>query len=98
MPQRSAGIGDNVIFVGKLREVGRGRREMGLGFEQTSKASRVELDDSPTHRIVANSSERDFKVVVAEDGISGLYEKGLDELKKIGVVVKTAEEIIAEFT
>jgi nicotinamidase-related amidase len=46
---------------------------------------------------IYEASERDFKVVVAEDGISGLYEKGLDELKKIGVVVKTSEEIVAEF-
>lgn len=36
-----------MAFVGKLLEVGRGSGKMGLGFEQTSKASRMELGNSP---------------------------------------------------
>jgi nicotinamidase-related amidase len=34
---------------------------------------------------IYEASERDFRVVLAEDAISGLYEKGREELESIGV-------------
>ncbi|MGD0031193.1 cysteine hydrolase [Paenibacillus illinoisensis] len=43
---------------------------------------------------IYEASERDFKVVMANDAISGLYEKGVVEMKNIGVTVVTSSEII----
>ncbi|WP_239616777.1 cysteine hydrolase family protein [Cohnella mopanensis] len=42
------------------------------------------------------ASERDFKVVMVEDAISGVYGKGLDEMKNIGVEVYKTEQFIQE--
>lgn len=39
------------------------------------------------------ASERDFRIVLAVDAMSGLYEKGIQELKNIGVTVTKTEDI-----
>jgi nicotinamidase-related amidase len=41
------------------------------------------------------ASERDFRVVMVRDGVSGLYERGIEEIRNIGVAVMTAEEVMA---
>jgi nicotinamidase-related amidase len=38
---------------------------------------------------IYEASERDFRIVLVEDAISGLYDRGRDEMKNIGVVVMT---------
>jgi nicotinamidase-related amidase len=38
---------------------------------------------------IYEASERDFRIVLVEDAISGLYNRGRDEMKNIGVVVMT---------
>jgi nicotinamidase-related amidase len=43
---------------------------------------------------IYEASERDFRVVLAEDAISGLYEKGREELESIGVRVMATAEIV----
>lgn len=43
---------------------------------------------------IYEASERDFKVVMADDAISGLYEKGIAEMNNIGVSVVSSSEII----
>lgn len=40
------------------------------------------------------ASERDFRVVMSADAISGVYEKGLQEMQNIGVSVLSSDEII----
>lgn len=47
---------------------------------------------------IYEASERDFRVVVARDAISGLYGRGEDELRGIGVRVIDSEEIVAALT
>ncbi|MUT66479.1 cysteine hydrolase family protein [Paenibacillus sp. NEAU-GSW1] len=42
---------------------------------------------------IYEASERDFRTVLAEDAISGLYEKGLTEMRNIGVSVMKAADI-----
>lgn len=42
---------------------------------------------------IYEASERDFKVVVVEDAISGLYPKGKQEMRNIGVQVSKAEAV-----
>ena len=42
---------------------------------------------------IYDASSRDFRLVVAEDAISGLYDKGLQELRGIGMVPMTAAAI-----
>ncbi len=42
---------------------------------------------------IYEASERDFRIVLAEDAVSGLYERGRSELIGIGVAMKAAEEI-----
>lgn len=46
---------------------------------------------------IYQASERDFKVVMIEDAISGVYDKGIREMKNIGVKVTSTEELIREF-
>jgi hypothetical protein len=41
------------------------------------------------------ASERDFRVVLATDAISGLYERGQKELSAIGVRLMSSETITA---
>jgi nicotinamidase-related amidase len=45
---------------------------------------------------IYEASERDFRVVLAQDAISGLYAKGCSELTNIGVAVLPTSEIIRE--
>jgi nicotinamidase-related amidase len=45
---------------------------------------------------IYEASERDFRVVLAQDAISGLYAKGCGELTNIGVAVLPTSEIIRE--
>lgn len=40
------------------------------------------------------ASERDFRVVMAADAMSQVYERGVREMKNIGVHVCTADEVI----
>ena len=42
---------------------------------------------------IYEASERDFQIVLVEDAISGLYDRGRDELKNIGVVMMTANRL-----
>lgn len=42
---------------------------------------------------IYEASERDFRLVVAEDAISGLYDRGREELRNIGVRLMPSEEI-----
>jgi nicotinamidase-related amidase len=44
---------------------------------------------------IYEASERDFRVVLARDAISGLYERGEHELTGIGVAVLDSSEIVA---
>jgi nicotinamidase-related amidase len=43
---------------------------------------------------IYEASERDFRVIFAEDAISGLYERGSAELQNIGVSLMPTSEII----
>jgi nicotinamidase-related amidase len=42
------------------------------------------------------ASERDFRIALATDAISGLYERGREELQNIGVALMSADELIEE--
>ena len=42
---------------------------------------------------IYEASERDFRVVLARDAISGLYDQGVDELVGIGVTVMDTADI-----
>jgi nicotinamidase-related amidase len=44
---------------------------------------------------IYEASERDFRIVMVRDGVSGLYERGVEEIGHIGVAVMTVEEIMA---
>ena len=43
---------------------------------------------------IYEASERDFRVVLAEDAVSGLYGKGRDELESIGVQLMSTAEVV----
>lgn len=47
---------------------------------------------------IYEASERDFKIVVIQDAISGVYEKGLVELDNIGCEIISASEFIEKFS
>jgi len=42
---------------------------------------------------IYEASERDFRIVLVEDAISGLYDRGHDEMKNIGVTVITSRQL-----
>jgi nicotinamidase-related amidase len=44
---------------------------------------------------IYEASERDFRVVVVEDAVSGLYDRGRDELRAIGARLMMGAEIAA---
>ena len=44
---------------------------------------------------IYEASERDFRIVLVRDGVSGLYERGVEEIGNIGAAVMTVEEIMA---
>jgi nicotinamidase-related amidase len=43
---------------------------------------------------IYQASERDFRVVLASDAMSALYDRGLEELRKIGVATLSCEQIV----
>jgi nicotinamidase-related amidase len=43
---------------------------------------------------IYEASERDFRVVLVSDAVSGLYDRGVAELQGIGVSVLTTEELV----
>jgi nicotinamidase-related amidase len=45
---------------------------------------------------IYEASERDFRIVLATDAISGLYERGERELEVIGVSLRRSDDIAAE--
>jgi nicotinamidase-related amidase len=42
------------------------------------------------------ASERDFRIALATDAISGLYERGREELERIGVALMSTDQLIGE--
>jgi nicotinamidase-related amidase len=42
---------------------------------------------------VYEASERDFRIVLVEDAVSGLYDRGTEEMRNIGVRPMSAEEL-----
>jgi nicotinamidase-related amidase len=42
---------------------------------------------------IYEASERDFRMVLVEDAVSGLYERGRQEMANIGVVLMSAEQL-----
>jgi nicotinamidase-related amidase len=42
---------------------------------------------------IYEASERDFRIVLIEDAISGLYDRGRDEMKNIGVALMNSEQL-----
>jgi nicotinamidase-related amidase len=42
---------------------------------------------------IYEASERDFRIVLVTDAVSGLYDRGKEEMKSIGVVLMTAGEL-----
>lgn len=43
---------------------------------------------------IYEASERDFKVAAVEDAISGTYNRGLEEIKNIGVHVYNTNQLV----
>ncbi|MDD8018706.1 MAG: cysteine hydrolase [Bacteroidota bacterium] len=45
---------------------------------------------------IYEASERDFRVVLVTDAVSGLYQQGIKEMKNIGVTLLTTQELVNE--
>lgn len=45
---------------------------------------------------IVEASERDFKVVMVADAVSGVYPQGVEEMRDIGVVVKNTIDVVDE--
>ena len=46
---------------------------------------------------IYEASERDFRIVVVEDAISGINEKGITELRNIGYEILKTKELLKKF-
>lgn len=46
---------------------------------------------------IYEASERDFRIIVMQDAISGIYEKGLEELRNIGCEIIKTQNLIGGF-
>lgn len=57
----------------------------------------MQLSQLPSRGTIHEASERDFKIVVAADAISGLYRRGEEALRAIGASVLTTDECLAWF-
>jgi hypothetical protein len=44
---------------------------------------------------IYEASERDFQIVFVRDATSAVYDRGLEELRGIGVVVQDADECLS---
>jgi nicotinamidase-related amidase len=44
---------------------------------------------------IYEASERDYRIVLAEDAVSGLYDRARDEMTNIGVDVRRTEDVVA---
>jgi nicotinamidase-related amidase len=44
---------------------------------------------------IYEASERDFRVIAVEDAISGIYDRGREEIRNIGVELMRSEEVVA---
>ena len=42
---------------------------------------------------IYQATERDYRVVVARDSLSGLYDKGVDEMSSIGINIMSSEDV-----
>jgi len=47
---------------------------------------------------IYEASERDHRIVLAEDAVSGLYKRGIDEMQNIGISVMTTQELLRAIT
>lgn len=47
---------------------------------------------------IYEASERDYRIVLAEDAVSGLYDRGRAELRNIGVTLLTTQQLIQHLT
>jgi len=47
---------------------------------------------------IYEASERDFRIVLVEDGVSGLYDRGREEMLNIGVTLLTADQLAERVT
>lgn len=45
---------------------------------------------------IYEATERDFRVVMVTDGVSGVYDRGIEELENIGVVLLNSSEAVNE--
>lgn len=44
---------------------------------------------------IYEASERDFRAILVEDAVSGLYDRGREELRRIGVRLMRGDEVVA---
>jgi nicotinamidase-related amidase len=44
---------------------------------------------------IYQASERDYKVVLVQDAVSGLYPQGLVETERIGVLIMESSDVLA---
>jgi nicotinamidase-related amidase len=111
MPEGEVGLDDAVLLGGGLQTIGEGEvvlyKPRWGAFYATGLEAHLRSVDVDTlvvcganfpncpRTTVYEASERDFRVVVAADAVSGFYERGVAELRGIGVVVAPTAEVVA---
>jgi nicotinamidase-related amidase len=91
---QSLGLGEWAIYKprwGAFFETSLGQHLANLGVT-TLAFTGCNFPNCPRASIY-EASERDFRIVLVEDAISGLYDRGRDEMKNIGVTLMTANQL-----
>ena len=110
-PLGAASLHSGLLLSGDLQQLGEGEWAMQqtplgclLPYTFRGLAAVVGRDDACICRLqflncprtsIYEASGRDFRVVLAGDAVSGIYNRGKDEMKNIGVSLMSAEDLAA---
>ncbi|HYA68158.1 MAG TPA: isochorismatase family cysteine hydrolase [Acidimicrobiales bacterium] len=110
-PEGAAGLDDALLLAGGLQTIGRDEvavyKPRWGAFYETGLETHLRGEDVDTlvlcganfpncpRATAYEASERDFRVVVAEDAVSGLYDRAIAELRGAGIVVAPTAAVVA---
>jgi nicotinamidase-related amidase len=109
-PEAAPGLDPELLLSGRPQMIGPGEaviyKPRWGAFYQTCLQDHLEADSVDTlvfcgcnypncpRTSIYQASERDYRVVLVADAVSGLYDRGITEMRNIGVNLLTADEVI----
>ncbi|WP_236863762.1 cysteine hydrolase family protein [Brevibacterium daeguense] len=114
LPPRAPALDPEVLLSGRLQQIGptewfmykpRWGAFYGTALENHLRGLEIEdvvfvgcnFPNCPRTSLY-EAGERDFGTILISDAVSGVYQRGLDEITSIGATVLTSDEAVAGFT